>query len=111
MLVTLSLFLILINSINGQIHLERSNLAQMCNCDINSTVIDLRSKGIVSIDSNAFQGLSKLKYLYLYGNELSSIDNTTFQGLSNLLELYLNFNQLSSIGTNTFQGLSKLKRF
>ena len=62
---TLSLLLVLINAINGQVHLNRSNLAQLCKCDINSASIDLNLKGIVSIDANTFQGLSNLQELGL----------------------------------------------
>ncbi len=101
MIVTLSMLLVLINSINRQVHLNRSNLAQICNCDINSTKIYLNSTKIVSIKANTFQDLSNLQLLYLSNNQLSSIDAKTFQSLSNLLWLYLNNNQLSSIDTNT----------
>ena len=89
MISNLSLLLKLINSINGQVHLNRSNLAQICNCDINSTRINLYYNGIVSIDSKTFKGLSNLQTLWLNNNQLSSIDANSFQGLSNLNELYL----------------------
>ena len=81
MISTLSFLFVLINAINGQVHLNRNNLAQLCDCNINSNTIDLSSKGIVSIDANTFQGLSNLQRLYLYNNKLSSIDAKTFQGL------------------------------
>ena len=71
MIVILSLVLILMNSINGQVYLNRSNLAELCKCDINSTSISLESKQIVSIDVNSFQGLSNLQTLLLNKNYLS----------------------------------------
>ena len=93
MLLILSLYSMLISLINGQIHLNRSNLAQTCNCDYNSNRIYLNSTKILSIDVNSFQGLSNLQWLYLNGNQLSSISSNTFQSLSNLQWIYLNNNQ------------------
>ena len=62
MIVNLSFMVfVLINLINGQVHLSRSNLVQICGCDINSTSIGLYLEEIVSIDANTFQGLTKLK--------------------------------------------------
>ena len=95
MISTLSLLLMLMNSINGQVHLDRSNLAQICNCDINSYRFNLSSKRIVSIDGKTFQGLSNLQTLLLDNNQLRSIDFITFQGLSKLSSIVLRSNQLS----------------
>ena len=74
MIFTLSLLFVLINLKNAQVHLNRSNLAQICNCDINSARMDLSYKELVSIDTNTFQGSSNLQRLYLQNNQLSSID-------------------------------------
>jgi len=109
MISTLSLLLVLINAINGQVHLNRSNLAQLCKYNISSTYIDLSKQKIVSIDANTFQGLSNLKSLNLFSNPLRSIDANAFQGLSNLEELNLRGHELRSIDANTFQGLSNIK--
>ena len=109
MISTLSLLLVLINAINGQVHLNRSNLAQLCKYNISSTYIDLSKQKIVSIDANTFQGLSNLKSLNLFSNPLRSIDANAFQGLSNLEKLNLRGHELRSIDANTFQGLSNIK--
>ena len=100
MIVTLLQLLVLINAINAQFHLKKSNLAQICNCNIHSATIYLNSKVIVSIDGKTFQGLSNLQRLELEYNQLSLID-----ALSILQDLNLGYNQLSSIDANTFQGL------
>lgn len=94
-----------IERINATIHLNRSSLSQLCNCDINSDFINLQRKNISSIDPSTFKGLANLKNLNLANNNLSSLDATVFEGLSNLKRLDLSGNFFSSIGGYTFQGI------
>ena len=74
----------------------------------NGVVCNLSNKGITSISSGDFDGLSNLDQLWLNNNRLSSIPEDTFNGLSNLDQLWLNNNRLSSIPEDTFNGLSNL---
>ncbi|TGG93091.1 MAG: hypothetical protein ERJ67_04885, partial [Aphanocapsa feldmannii 277cV] len=69
----------------------------------------LSSKGITSLSSGDFDGLTSLKYLYLYNNDLSSLPEDIFSGLSNLKQLELDNNNLSSLPEDIFSGLSKLQ--
>ena len=59
------LILIFATSSFAQIHLNRSNLFQVCNneCSNDTELIDLFNKSIVSIDPTTFQGLNNLRTL------------------------------------------------
>ncbi|TGG92121.1 MAG: leucine-rich repeat domain-containing protein [Aphanocapsa feldmannii 277cV] len=56
----------------------------------NRKICNLSSKGITSLSSGDFDGLSNLKQLWLNKNDLSSLPEDIFAGLSNLRVLYLN---------------------
>ena len=77
------------------------------------TEITLSCYSIRMIDVNTFKGLTKLKILSLYENNIEYIDSrlfidTRYEGL-NLLELNLWNNQLRRIHSETFIGLPNLK--
>ena len=69
----------------------------------------LGQKGISSLKSGDFWGLSNLKTLRLDWNSLTSIPENIFAGLSNLEELSLGLNSLSTLPSDVFDGLSSLK--
>ena len=54
---------IVLNSftLHAQITLSRENLAEVCNCDIQSVSLNLVNKKIASINSNTFKGLNNLQ--------------------------------------------------
>ena len=103
------LLIILIDILNAQIHLDKTNLGRVCYCDpMKSTRISLNSKNIKKIDSATFTGLTSLQYLYLSSNQISFIDPATFTGLTSLQELRLQNNKINQIEEELFKGLSNL---
>ncbi|KAK0397459.1 hypothetical protein QR680_002139 [Steinernema hermaphroditum] len=71
--------------------------------------LDLSNNKIVSISSNAFQGLRNLKHLDLSGNLLYTLNRTTFTGLANLETLILDDNFFSVFPEKTFSALQQLR--
>jgi len=91
---------ILIENLNAQIHLNKTNLAVLCNFDpMKLTSINLAAEKIKTIDPATFTDLISLQKLNLGYNRISSIDPATFTGLTSLRELNLESNQISSIDT------------
>ncbi|TGG93013.1 MAG: autotransporter domain-containing protein, partial [Aphanocapsa feldmannii 277cV] len=74
------------------------------------TFCDLSAKGITSLSSGDFDGLSALVTLDLRENSLSSLPEDIFAGLPALVNLDLKNNNLSSLPEDIFAGLSNLKR-
>lgn len=109
-LAILSLTILCLNSVLASEQLNRNNLAQTCDCDINAATINLSGKDIESVDASTFKGLSNLQYLYLDSNLIKSLDDTTFNGLSKLLVLHLEKNDLTKINDKVFKGLFNLDR-
>lgn len=74
--VLICLILLVINQTEAQIHLNKTNLAKLCNCSPNSQTvqIDLQNKSIASIDPNTFVGLTAIQYLRLNNNLLTTIN-------------------------------------
>jgi len=61
----------LIDILNAQIHLSKTNIATVCACvPMKSTSIYLNSKNIKNIDPATFTGLTSLQELYLYSNQI-----------------------------------------
>ena len=78
----------------AQIHLNRDNLNELCNCNsFVSRKIILSNKNISTIDTLTFNGLYSLQVLLLQSNQLTKIDEFTFKELSSLRYLYLSNNQ------------------
>ncbi len=71
--------------------------------------LDLTEKGISSLKEGDFGGLSRLKYIYLYDNELTVLPADLFAGLDSLLLLSLSQNSLTSLPVDIFDGLSQLE--
>jgi Leucine-rich repeat (LRR) protein len=104
------IFLMLCKILNAQIHLNRTNLAYLCNCDpLNTSSIRLSNQNIKTIDPDTFTGLTFLQRLTLSGNHLSVLNASTFHGLTSLRELYISSNQISSIDPGLFNGLVSLQ--
>ncbi len=90
------ILVVIFDNLNAKIHLNRSNLATICGCDLmQSSYISLRFRNITTIDPATFTGLTSLQVLELYNNEISSIDPATFKGLTSLRWLSLSSNQIS----------------
>ena len=86
------------------------NICQRFNAlGLDGTLCDLFSRGITSLSSEDFGGLSKLKYIRLDNNKLSNLPEDVFAGLSNIRALALRHNQLSSLPEDIFVRLSKLE--
>lgn len=69
-------------------------------------------KDIISIDKNAFQNLTYLKYINLSGNKLTNIPDGTFDYLNNLEELILDsnsFKTIEAIGNHYLPSLTNLQ--
>lgn len=65
---------------------------------------------ISRIESNAFEGLSNLRVLYLDDNTLTAVPSTSFVFLSSLAELYLGINTFASVGPGAFESLTELNQ-
>ena len=96
--------------------------------------IDLRNKGISTLNAGDFDGLtaltelrlhenqlrtfpvnifsdlSSLRTLYLSNNQLTTLPPGAFNGLTAMTNLYLNNNQLTTLPQNLFSGLSSLRQ-
>ena len=68
----------------------------------------LNSKGITSLKSGDFDGLTALTRLYLRWNDLSSLPSDIFDGLTALTDLWLRDNDLSSLPSGIFDELTAL---
>ena len=89
--------------------LDRDFIEKNFNFKSNLTVINVVSRRINHIDSNAFKGLKKLNRLMLYRNEIENLNESLFNDLSNLTHLDISFNKLKSIASNTFNCLTNLE--
>ena len=69
----------------------------------------LRGRGIGSLKSGDFQGLTGLRNLFLHDNKLTEIPTGLFSGLSNLEILNLSGNALKDLPADLFHGLPKLR--
>ncbi|XP_019641835.1 PREDICTED: insulin-like growth factor-binding protein complex acid labile subunit [Branchiostoma belcheri] len=67
---------------------------------------------LTTVRKDDFARLTKLKILWLYGNNITSegLDDGSFANLGNLVSLSLHDNLLTNFSTATFQGLPSLER-
>ncbi|XP_037088606.1 LOW QUALITY PROTEIN: protein slit-like [Pollicipes pollicipes] len=70
--------------------------------------IDLSHNQIVKIAADAFQDLTELNSLVIYGNGITSLPNGIFHGLVSLQLLLLNANKISCIQKDAFRDLNSL---
>jgi hypothetical protein len=61
------------------------------------------------IEPKAFQYLTKLQWVSLYGNRIQALPDRIFQNSPDLIYLDLDRNQINSINPNFFDGLNKFK--
>ncbi|MYA41286.1 MAG: hypothetical protein F4Z31_06000 [Gemmatimonadetes bacterium] len=73
------------------------------------THIDLTSRGIASLRSGDFAGLSSLELLHLNRNHLTALPPDIFAGLGNLRWLSLIFNHLTALPPGIFSDLGNLR--
>jgi len=107
---TFVILVVFFNSINGQIHLNKTNLAFLCRCDpFKSFGISLHNKNIKTIDPATFNGLTSLRKLYLSSNKITSLHPSVFKDLSSLQQLHLDSNQISEIDPSSFKHLNSLQ--
>ena len=70
--------------------------------------LDLSNKGIASLQSGDFDGLTALTTLTLDNNDLESLPEGVFDGLTALTTLTLDNNDLESLPAGVFDGLTAL---
>ncbi len=73
------------------------------------TQLNLRSKGISSLKSGDFDGLTNLEFLYLDKNSLTEVPADLFDGLTNLETVSLRQNSLTEVPADLFDGLTNLE--
>jgi hypothetical protein len=69
----------------------------------------LERNKIETVENNAFQHLTKLKWITLGYNQLSSLPHKIFKKNSELIFVFLNSNQINSITPDFFKNLDKLQ--
>ena len=72
------------------------------------TRLELQNKGIASLKSGDFSGLTRLDKLWLYGNRLSQLPAGVFSGLSRLISLDLSHNNLTTLPPGAFSDAAGL---
>ncbi len=92
------------------IQLNQTNLINEFGYSINSSVINLSSRSIDSIEVNTFVGFSNLKVLYLQKNKLSRLTEPIFKSIFNLKEVWLEENNIISLSKDSFVGLVNLEK-
>jgi Leucine-rich repeat (LRR) protein len=70
--------------------------------------LDLYGNKIATIEANAFQQLTKLKWISLGANQLSSLPHQIFRNNPELVSVGLNGNKINSVTPNFFKTLEKL---
>ncbi|MYD92310.1 MAG: leucine-rich repeat protein [Chloroflexi bacterium] len=71
--------------------------------------LDLGMRGITSLRSGDFAGLSSLQSLKLDRNQLAALPSDIFAGLGNLTSLLLLYNRLTELPPDIFAGLGNLQ--
>ncbi len=71
--------------------------------------LNLAANKIATIEANAFQHLSKLKWIGLSQNQLSSLPHQLFKNNPELVSIWLDQNKINSITPDLFMNLNKLR--
>ena len=93
----------------------RSAIMDRLNADDCSAVEGLASLSqlgtynLRALQAGDFDGLTSLRFLYLYGN-LTALPAGVFDGLASLEYLNLSGNQLTTLPAGVFEGLTSLQR-
>ena len=64
----------------------------------NLKVLYIQNSQLIKITSKDFQGMQNLEHLSLYGNKLVSVPTDAFSTLTKLRQIHLNNNQIQYIG-------------
>ena len=89
---------------------DTSDCAAVTDTDLSGiTRLALSEKGITTLKSGDFSGLSNLRHLNLGDNELSALSDGIFDDLTGLQELSLFDNRISRLPDNIFDNLSGLQ--
>ena len=73
-----------------------------------TTILELDSNNITSLENFKFANLPDLKVLNLDNNQITMVTNNIFASFKSLISLSFNGNDLTSIASNTFEGLTNL---
>ena len=73
----------------------------------NQGKVELKSKGITRLQTNAFVSLTKCIFLVLQHNDIRIIEKGAFNGLEKVSSLSLNQNKIKHLGKDIFKGLTK----
>ena len=63
---------------------------------------------IFRLENGCFKGLGRVRYLFLYSNQLRELSTTAFKGLDSLEGLDLRYNSISRLSSRTFEYLNRL---
>ena len=89
---------------------DTSDCALVTDMDLGGiTRLRLKEKGITTLKSGDFSGLSNLKFLHLADNELRALPDGIFDKLTSLQILYLYSNRLSELPVGIFDKLTSLQ--
>jgi len=84
-LIKICFFLIfLLEHLNAQIYLKKTNLAAVCRCDPSNSSKIFINKKIKAIDPDTFTNLTSLQTLWIPYNKILSIHPATFTGLTSI---------------------------
>ena len=89
---------------------DTSDCALVTDIDLGGiTRLRLKEKGITTLKSGDFSGLSNLQFLHLADNELRALPDGIFDKLTSLQILYLYSNRLSELPVGIFDKLTSLQ--
>uniref|UniRef100_H2YXG4 Uncharacterized protein n=1 Tax=Ciona savignyi TaxID=51511 RepID=H2YXG4_CIOSA len=75
---------------------------------LDTTELDLSNNEIKEIERDAFDGLSQLSSLVMYGNKITSLPAGIFTHMHNLQMLLMNANKIKCLRQDVFSGLRSL---
>lgn len=78
-------------------------------CSSTDGTLSLSSKGISSIHFYAFEGITRVSFLHLHGNQLTGLPGGVFAGMSELRHLTLANNKLTELPVGLFAELPNLR--
>ena len=72
------------------------------------TMLRLSDNDLTTLPSDIFDGLTRLEWLGLYDNALTALPSGVFDGLTRLFYLYMDDNDLTTLPSDIFDGLTTL---
>ena len=73
------------------------------------TKLDIHNNSVATIEENAFTGMARLEYLYLYYNKMTFLQKSMFNGLNALTFLQIQDNLIETIPDGCFSDLINLQ--